>query len=331
MPEHDDAWSDIPKGTTTGGRTERRADPAHPLDFFRARSDKGNYVLVLKGDELPPVGKLPVLSGVALSLKHNHEALDELVLELRDNEQSSLFRALCADILRATSELALGDNSTGVRRVISRIERWQELLKKRKDQILSRQEIIGLVGELLFLKDRVMPRLRPQEAVAAWRGAHKDEQDFAIGEWIIEIKTQLSTADQFLKISSEAQLDTTSGPVMLIHQTIAAAPESDPTALTLNRMVSSIRSALLHSGASALDVFEAGLIAAGYDIRPEYDEEGWIPVRCRMFEITEDFPRLTPKNLPAGVQNVTYRILPNACAGHERDEVWLNVTVFNVG
>jgi hypothetical protein len=46
--------------------------------------------------------------------------------------------------------------------------------------------------------------------ISAWRGPFGDEQDFVHGEWIIEIKTQLNTADERMQISSEAQLDTSS-------------------------------------------------------------------------------------------------------------------------
>lgn len=329
MPQTDDAWSDIPKGSLHGGRTERRAHPDHPLDFFRARDEKGHYLLVLKGDELPATGKLPILAGLRIGLVHHQGKRDELALELADSEQLSIFRALAADILQATSDLPSGDSEGGLRRVIGRIERWQELLKRKKNEVLTRQEIIGLVGELLFLRDAVMPRLQSHVAVTSWRGSHRDEQDFAIGGWIAEIKTQLSTADQFIRISSEAQLDTTSGPIALVHQTVSSVSEGDPAAMTLNGLVASIRSRLLASGAAAIDIFEAGLIAAGYETRPEYDEESWLPITRRIFEIAEGFPRLVPAVLPPGVQNVSYRVLPNACSGFERNDTWLNSTVLD--
>lgn len=329
MPPSEDAWSDIPKGSPLGGRTERRADPNHPLDFFRARDEKGHYLLVLKGDDLPATGKLPILAGLRISLAHHEDKKDELVLELADSEQLSIFRALVADILQATSDVPAGDSEVGLRRVIGRIERWQELLKRKKSEVLTRQAIIGLVGELLFLRDSVMPRLQPHVAVTSWRGSHRDEQDFAIGRWIAEVKTQLSTADQFIKISSEAQLDTTSGPIALVHQTISSVSETDPAAVTLNGLVASIRSQLLASGPAAIDIFEAGLIAAGYEARPEYEEESWLPITRRIFEIAEGFPRLVPAILPPGVQNVSYRVLPNACSDFERSETWLNSTVLD--
>jgi hypothetical protein len=327
MNDMSDDWEEI--GTTSGNRTERRADPDHPLDFFRARSEKGNYMLVLKGDELPSSKKLPVLSGLEISIVHSDSELDELLLELLDSEQKSIFRALVADILLATSDMALGENAAGAARLITRVERWQDLLKRRRNQVLSRQAIIGLFGELHFFRERVLPRMQPTEATASWRGPHGDEQDFVIGGWIIEIKTQLATADQFLKISSEAQLDTSSGPIAICHQTLSPAPSEDPDALTLNEIIADIRNKLLNFGASALDIFEAGLISAGYETRPEYDLESWKPVRATIYEVEDDFPRLIPSNMSVGIRNVTYRILPAACSDYSRNEDWLNETVFN--
>ena len=327
MNDMKDDWEEI--GTISSVRTERRADPDHPLDFFRARSEKGNYMLVLKGDELPETQRLPVLSGLEIDLHHSKHGPDELRLELLEAEQKSIFRALVADILLATRDMSSGDNSAGAKRVITRIERWQDLLKRRRNQVLSRQAIIGLFGELKFLKERVLPRMQPTEAATAWRGPHGEEQDFAIGGWIIEIKTQLSTADQFLKISSEAQLDTSSGPIVVCHQTLASAPSDDSDALTLNAIVAKIRSDLFKSGASALDLFEAGLISAGYETRPDYDQESWKLVRSSFYEVEDGFPRLIPANMPSGIQRITYRIIPAACSTFSRSEDWLNGTIFN--
>ena len=328
MNDQADSWDGI--GTSIGNRTERRANPDHPLNFFRARSEKGNYMLVLKGENLAISNKLPVLAGVDISLVEGNGSLNELRLELLDSEQKSIFRALVADVLLATQDVASGDDVAGAARVVMRIERWQELLKRKRNQVLSRQAIIGLYGELYFLKARILPRMSSQDSVLAWRGPHGEEQDFALGGWIVEIKTQLSTADQFLKISSEAQLDTASGPIAICHQTVASCPANTQGAHSLNEMVTEIREYLLEKGPAVVDIFEAGLIVAGYENRPEYDQESWCPMAANFFEVGEDFPRLCPSNIPQGVQSVKYRILPTACAGFARDEAWLNESLFNV-
>lgn len=329
MSDSQDAWSGIPTGASSGTRIERRADASHPLDFFRARDARGHYLLILKADELPAIERPPTLAGLVIRAEKFAERPDELLIELVDAEQLSIFRALAADILEATRNLGAGANAEGALRTISRIERWQDLLRKRRDQLLSRQAIIGLVGELLFLRNRVMENVGPAEAIASWRGPLREEQDFAIGGWIVEIKTQLSTADQLLKISSEAQLDTSSGPIVLVHQTLAAATRSESGAVTLNGLVAEIRTGLLESAPASIDIFEAGMIAAGYEARAEYEAEAWLLVRSRPFEVADAFPRLVPAALPAGVQKVSYSILPSACSAFERNEEWLKSEVFH--
>lgn len=320
MNDAQDAWSDIPTGASNGTRIERRADASHPLDFFRARDGRGHYLLILKADELPAIDQPPTLAGLVIRAEKFAERPDELVIELVDAEQLSIFRALAADILQATRSLSASANAEGALRTISRIERWQDLLRKRRDQRLTRQAIIGLVGELLFLRNRVMENIGAAEAIASWRGPLREEQDFAIGGWIVEIKTQLSTADQLLKVSSEAQLDTSSGPIVLVHQTLAAAPRMEAGAVTLNGLVAEIRTRLLESSPASIDIFEAGMIAAGFEARAEYEAEAWLLVRSRPYEVTDDFPRVIPATLPAGIQKVSYSILPSACSACERSD-----------
>jgi hypothetical protein len=299
------------------------------LDFYRARDDQGRYQFILKSKGLPVLPPLPTLAGLKVHVVRTSDTSHELVLELQDNEQISIFRALCADILDATKDVVRGDSPSGARRIILRIERWQELLKRRRDQVLSRQSVIGLMGELLFLRDHALKLMHPHEAVASWRGPHREEQDFGIGSTIVEIKAQLTTADQYLMINSEAQLDTSSGPIVVCHQTLASgAARLSSSARTLNELVKEIRSQILESNPPSLDLLEAGLVAAGYEAREEYDVEHWVPVRFRIFEVCNDFPRLVPENLPVGVQKVSYRIIPGACSDYERDETWLREVVF---
>jgi len=328
MSEYEDAWTDIPAGAIAGGRTERRADPNHPLDFYRGRDSFGRYLFVLKGNEIPDLEPLPSLAGIVLKLVHPNEAPTELVMELIDSEQVSIFRALVEDFLRSTADVSQGDVASGARRVIKRIARWQALLKRRSEGILSQKKVIGLVGELLFLRNRLFDHMSVEDALASWRGPHSDEQDFAIGEIIVEIKTQLSTADQYLMISSEAQLDTTSGPIILCHQTISLSIDGESNAETLNELVENIRDKCSNSKSIALDMLEAGLIEVGYETRAEYDAEAWLPVNLRPFEVKDGFPRLVPESLPSGVLKVSYRILPASCEAFERNEAWMKEVLF---
>ena len=162
-----------------------------------------------------------------------------------------------------TSRLPRGANSEGLTVVLRRLIDWQDLLKRRQDKTLTRQQIIGLVGELLFLRDIVFQNAGP-EATSTWRGSFGDEQDFVHGEWILEIKTQLSTSDQRMQISSEAQLDTTSGKILICHQTLGASTSTDSRSRSLNQLVEELRLILRTNESSAAMDFELGLTKANY-------------------------------------------------------------------
>jgi hypothetical protein len=186
------------------------------------------------------------------------------------------------------------------------------MLRRRRDDFLSLPERIGLAGELLFLRDIVMPHLSPADSAASWRGGHRDEQDFAVGHWQFEIKTQLSTSDQRLIIGSEAQLDTAGSQLLLCHQGVAASPPASD-AFTLNSLVAALSAEFEAAGPSAKDTFVAGLGAWGYVQHDDYDQPAWVLTDRRLFEVRYGFPRIVPAMLPAGVQRVSYEVLLRDC------------------
>lgn len=324
MSNEQDPWEAIKASSIVSGRTERRAHPTHPIDFYRARLADGRYLFVLKGLLNFEEPRFPALGGINLSQQGLPDGTSELVLELVDTEQVSLFRALSEDLLASTDDLAHGRSDLAADRLIVRLERWQAMLRKKRDSLLSRQAIIGLVGELLFLRNRLLPILGVEQTLRAWRGPHRDEQDFAHGDQIFEVKTQLNTADQYLLISSEAQLDNTSGNIAVCHQTLASCVDDEDGAESLKQLVEDIRERCLAHSLVARDLFDAGLLAAGYQTRSEYDEENWKAARSRFFEVVDDFPRLVPTQLPAGISRVSYRITLGTCERFEKSLEWLD-------
>lgn len=325
-----DPWDDIPKAQSPGNRTERLADAAHPLDFHRGRDFEGRHLFWLECDASGALPEdTPRISGIDIELRAPSPGRWFLGLALRDAEQLEIFRSLCTNLMAATSALKSGEGERGVVIVLGRLKRWQELLRRGNDDLLSRQEIIGLVGELLFLRHRLLGHLSDMDAVMAWRGPFGDEQDFAIGSHIVELKTQLATADRRFQIASEDQLDTTSGQISLCHQTLGLGVKGQFGAMSLHLLVEQVLQHLEQSTGDASDVFRGGLIEAGYRSRSEYDVEWWSPGEFRIYEISPGFPCITAGGLPPGIARVRYEISISACAGFERDQAWLAEFLFH--
>lgn len=306
-------WGDIAPAANPHSDNVRRASGNHPLDFFRGRNYAGQYIFSLTANdgcrELP---KPPRLNGIDVSLERCLDGGARLVLTLEDRDDFDIFRALCSHLMDATAGHSRGANGPGLNLVLRRLADWHNMLRRRREALLPTEEIIGLVGELLFLRDQVLPRTGASDGLAAWRGAHRDEQDFAAGAWQVEVKTQLSTSDHRLLISSEAQLDTAGSRLLLCHQSIARAPVGGAT-VSLNALVDELLAEFTVAGPLILEQFEAALEACRYVRREEYDEPHWLLTDRRLFEVRDDFPRLTVSMLPLGIHCVSYSILLNAC------------------
>ena len=275
-----------------------------------------NYIFSFKG-KFAEQGliELPKLATLAITLEHREDDLWEFSIRLLEKSHIDIFRALCADLMTATNQLRRSDDHAGVEIMLARLRRWRELLKVRRDKRLSDAQVIGLFGELLLLRDIFLKNLPPLEAVAAWRGPHGDEQDFLFGDWLIELKTQLSSADSKLQISSENQLDSKSGRILICHQKLGIESKEAGKARTLNSLVTEVDELLGGNDVGARDRFLATLIEYGYAKLPEYEANTWVLNKRGYFRVGDGFPRITSADLPPGVEAVQYSIKLESCEG----------------
>ncbi len=293
----------------------RRADPSHPLDFFYGKDFQGNYVFTLKCRVTEDHHQQPhQLAGIDIHLYSLGPDQIELRLRLLDATQVDIFKVLCANLMSATERLDRNQQNTGIQIVLRRLARWQDLLRTRKEQVLSRNKIIGLWGELLAFRDLFLACLPPATALASWRGPFGDEQDFLCNDWLIEVKTQLSSSDRKIQISSAEQLDTVSGGIYLCHQLIGPADKME-TALSLNELADEVLQLLKKAGA-AEEIFLSILIESGYIKRDEYDEEKWVLNERTFYQVGIDFPTIKASNLAGGICDVRYSIRTDAISDH---------------
>lgn len=310
-----DNWQNIRPSDHPADIHMRRVDPEHPLDFFCGKDYLGNYIFTFRGkiagETLP---KPTRLAGIDITLLECEHGIWELYMRLLDASQADIFKALCSNLMSATRSLNRNQVSAGIQIILTRIQRWQELLKTRKEKLLTKSQIIGLFGELLFLKDLLLEKMSPAAAVTAWRGPYGDEQDFLVGNWMVEIKTQLSSSDRKLQIASVDQLDISSGKIMICHQTLGVADAKDNSAYSLNTLVDEIMGAFIPDYSDVADMLQAVLIEFGYIHREEYDDSRWKLNERVYYNVTEEFPALRASMLPIGIEEVRYSIKVESCS-----------------
>ena len=313
-------WESLSPPSEFGARNVLLADSSHPLDFRIARDSRGHFVFLLDTDR--PAGGLlglPRLMGITTELEEPDSGRVRLVLVLQDRADLQNFSLMCTGIMIATRMIAPSNSPEGFIRTLEELHRWQEMLKRRRDNRLTRSERIGLVGELLFLRDELAERMRLAAALHAWTGHERHEQDFVVGSIIFEVKTQVVTADRMIGISSEDQLDPVQGTILICNQGLAPAPEGSNGSCTLNSLAKELAELAKGAGGAASDLLEIGLLGAGYESHPEYDDETWMLVDRALYEVRDDFPRIERADLRPGVEQVRYKIRVADCQPFDVD------------
>jgi hypothetical protein len=196
----DDLWLRL---ASAGGQRQYRslrAPDAGALDVHAAirALDEARCLLF----DLPVPGESDT-GFEAGGLRLTRVALDDgmaFALLLEDKARSDLFTTICADVITfADAE----DPARALRLVMERLEAWRQFLRSISGG-MSRQEAVGLTGELLVLEALLT---RDSALLPAWRAPDDGLHDFEHAGHAIEVKTTLGPGWR-VTISTIEQLDT---------------------------------------------------------------------------------------------------------------------------
>ena len=305
----------------------RRIDHTHPLDMFWAQDHTGHYLFVYEfaaEDELSNIN-LPNLVGIQSFYSSAKDGLAKNRLVLLLNEQSNweIFYSLCNDLIEATREVK--NAAAAVQIILRRLARWQEFLKNKRSEILTEEEIKGLIGELLFIKNHLIPKFGAVQAIIFWQGPEGLPQDFNINQSAIEVKCHSGGTRPYIRISSAEQLCTHLPEIYLFVLTLGKTSPSTLDAINLPTLIFHVRQALQSISLEKTERFNDLLYMAGYVDSERYIDFSYLVTDENMFQITEGFPRICPDNLPVGITKLSYDISLSACAPYKRRPDWMDV------
>ncbi|MYB26854.1 MAG: PD-(D/E)XK motif protein [Candidatus Dadabacteria bacterium] len=313
-------WNLIDTPSDPAAEIIRRADPDHPLEFFRGKDHLGRHLFIFRiSGDAEELARPPELAGIDVFYEFIDSGLWQLKLALRDAQQFDIFTALCANLMQATRRISPGEQKRAVGVVLTRLRRWQQMLQKKRSDLLPESVRIGLFGELLFLRDVLRSRMTATDSLKCWRGPLGEEQDFAVGPILVEIKTQRATSDRHLRISSPDQLYSRSGDIILCHQTLHTEAR-DGKGDSLNALARQVISDMETADPVAGDCVRSVLMEFGYEDRPEYNEPVYVLNRRDYYRVRDSFPRITPEVIPAGVVSLSYSIEVETCSDFLENE-----------
>ena len=279
-----------------------RVDGTHILDLYLGTDGFSRKVLLLISDNQPNNLISTRIINVAIGLRNDNRWA--LSFTLCDDSYNDMFMLFCSDIIDTSRTVR--DKADGTGFVCERYKKWQRLLAASKSDLLSFSQLKGLLGEMVFLRDSLVPKYGITAAVDSWMGPDMADQDFVIDNTWYEIKTVSSGATE-IHISSVEQLDCENpGELVVIYADKTS--KSNQHAQTPNSVYNSLIDMMPDSELKYR--FSKRLMHIGYYPRPEYDSDSCtFEVKGRnIYTVTPEFPCLRRNTIPVTVNDVTYTL-----------------------
>lgn len=249
-----------------------------------------------------------VPQGFTLSLGNpgvKHAGYAACVLQAASSDQNDVFAVVAQDILDELRKQKEAEKY--IETLKRRIEKWREFFKNPARNRLSEKMVIGLLGELSFIKE--LRESGINIASDLWNGPIKSAQDFQGERVAIEVKTASSNSLDYVHISSEAQLDKADRDALYL---VAYRIErNDATGTTLPEMVKQVATMLDEQQRAR---FSANLTCLGYSEEDDalYSKRYSLKER-NTYKVEDEFPRILRADLPQGVMDITYRLALQEC------------------
>lgn len=234
-----------------------------------------------------------------------HPGYAACVLQATSNDQNDVFTIVAHDILDELKKQKEAERY--IETLKRRIEKWRKFFKNPAENRLSDRMVIGLFGELSFIKELKASGI--EIASDLWNGPIKSAQDFQGKQVAVEIKTASSNSLEYVHISSEAQLD--ESDMRALYLVAYRIERNDATGTTLPEMINQITLMLTDQQRAR---FIANLKCIGYSEKDValYNKRYSLKER-KTYKVADGFPRILRAGLPQGVMEISYKIALQTC------------------
>lgn len=223
-----------------------------------------------------------------------------LRFSLKDIEFLDCFCIFCSDLLESTNSIE--DDVSAYNELTNRYLSWRKLFSMNHG-IMSENEIMGLVGELLYLKDYIVPNYGAETALDCWVGPDKTHKDFSVETDWFEIKA-INTGKETIRISSIEQLDAEINGHLVVYKLERMSPSFH--GISLNMLVEMIVNIL--KSRILVDIFYNKLSNYGYNFSSDYDNYVYSVANPDTYLVTSSFPKMSRGNLPLAIGKIQYEL-----------------------
>jgi hypothetical protein len=256
-----------------------------------------------------------VLSTQLLSIEVIEEksGMSQLVISLGDKEFLHVFIKLIYIVVEAVEAFeADGSDQDKFYSALTVLNDWVEMFRIARGNKLSENRIIGLLGELVFLKYLSEKIDLDKIVLTTWQGPDGADEDFSYNGQLFEIKSSRSSKNNMVKINSLRQINSENIPTFLVHQSFSTSDSGHAQSLNLFDLVNEIKQKIGYDF-SELASFEQKLLMSGYFHDEKYCEPNFYLDASSYYEVRSDFPLIYSDNLDPRISRVRYVLDLDKC------------------
>lgn len=273
-----------------------RIDDEHILDLHIGLDEKGRKSIELRS-MFKPV-KVTGTSAIDVT-QYTKPEYKTIRFSLKDDDMSGLFYKFCEDIIEQTKDLK--NEKDGYKAITTRFFQWKKMFVLSKNIFLTEPEIMGMIGEILFLRGPLADEIGLSEALKSWSGQELTHKDFSCSDKWYEVKT-ISRGNTTVRISSLEQLDSDKNGELIVYSLEKMSPAYN--GISLNKLILETRQMFL--SADDADTFLAKVAMQGYEYNNYYDEFVFEVSGLTRYKVTDQFPKLTHANVPKEITKANY-------------------------
>ena len=268
------------------------------LRLYLGKDANGRYTFEFQGMfNLTKIKSSDVIAVVQLK----GQQFNSIRFSLENPDLLEYFSTFCQDLLNSTHEIL--DDNIAYRTLQARYNSWKKLFRPSVGK-LGDSKIMGLIGELLYLRDIMIPKHGIDKALESWTGTENTHKDFSLeNEWH-EVKA-ITVGRGVVSISSIEQLDSDIDGTLAIYQLEKMSPSFN--GLKLNSLVQEVFISL--ENASQKEIFMNKLAEVGYSFTTDYDSHVFTCPSMMEYLVNKDFPKLERNFIPNPIQHVAYEII----------------------
>jgi len=235
--------------------------------------------------------------------------------DLMQPDAKRVFFTFCSNLVESIE--GTYDEAKALRALKKRYITWKAMFRREVQQKTSMEILLGLFGELYFLKKYMIPQYGADIAVKSWSGPESTSKDFSVNTAWYEVKTIGASTDR-IHISSLAQLSSEHPGHLVIIKAERMSEQFDNGEACIGALFSHILSLLNDEGTE--EIFLAKLRAHGFDVSDVNLAAKFDVKSIRRYRVADTFPRLTEADISyPEICDVTYSIFINSLNDYMED------------